>query len=160
MAVTFAGLTIAKEIDLIDWDLKALYKWIINKLVMMKMDMKDMVIDIEEIVGQFYQDHPQGWLRVTNVQESMPDTMMHTNQPSYKWVGRAEPSLHKLYIFPKPLKDWCIKEGHHYASIRQLILDRMRGKTYKMRAGRGTQYDVGSPHVIECAWNHDADKAD
>ena len=160
MAVTFAGLTIAKEIDLIDWDLKALYKWIINKLVMMKMDMKDMVIDIEEIVGQFYQDHPQGWLRVTNVQESMPDTMMHTNQPSYKWVGRAEPSLHKLYIFPKPLKDWCIKEGHHYASIRQLILDRMCGKTYKMRAGRGTQYDVGSPNVIECAWNHDADKAD
>ena len=156
MAVTFAGLTIAKEIGLIDWDLKALYRWIINKLVMMKMDMKDMVIDIEEIVGQFYQDHPQGWLRVTNVQEIMPDTMMHSNQPSYKWVGRAEPTLNKLYIFPKALKDWCIKQGHHYASIRQLIIDRMAGKTYRMRAGRGTQYDVGTPHVIECAWSREA----
>ena len=155
MAVTFAGLTIAKEIGLIDWDLKALYRWIINKLVMMKMDMKDMVIDIEEIVGQFYQDHPQGWLRVTNIPVDMPDRMMHTNQPSYKWVGRAEPALNKLYIFPKPLKDWCIKQGHHYASIRQLIIDRMSGKTYRMRAGRGTEYDVGVPYVMECSWNHE-----
>ena len=42
-----------------------------------------------------YQDHPQGWLRVTNPDE---EVMIHTNQPSYSWLGRAEPTENKLYI--------------------------------------------------------------
>ena len=36
------------------------------------------------------------------------------------------------------------------------MIEQMQGKAYRMRAGRGTQYDVGTPHVIECSWNYDA----
>jgi hypothetical protein len=156
-AVTFAGLTIAKDIGLIDWDLEALYRWIIGKLISMRLEMKGMIISIEEIVAEFYQDHPQGWLRVTNPDE---EVMMHTNQPSYSWVGRAEPTENKLYIFPTKLKEWCVKKGHHYAAVRQLILTQMNGRAYKMRAGRGTQFDVGTPYVLECSWSHQDDTSE
>ena len=156
-AVTFAGLTIAKDIGLIDWDLEALYRWIIGKLISMRLEMKGMIISIEEIVAEFYQDHPQGWLRVTNPDE---EVMIHTNQPSYSWVGRAEPTENKLYIFPTKLKEWCVKKGHHYAAVRQLILTQMNGRAYKMRAGRGTQFDVGTPYVLECSWSHQDDTSE
>ena len=156
-AATFAGLSVAYDLGLIDWDLKALYRWIITKLVSMRLDMKDMVINIDEIIGEFYQDHPQGWLRV-KVDPASSDNiqLMHSNTPSYKWVGRHEPESNKLFIFPNQLKLWCIKKGHYYKAIRHLMIEQMQGKAYRMRAGRGTQYDVGTPHVIECSWNYDA----
>lgn len=36
----------------------------------------------------------------------------------------------------------------------------MNGRAYRMRAGRGTQFDVGTPHVLECSWSHQDDTSE
>lgn len=156
----FTGVMIAQHLELIDWDIEAFYAWIIAKLKRMKNDMKDMEIDIGDLVGQFYQAHPRGFLRVKSTDDSRigdsDDTYVSTdNSPMFQWVGRLEYDVNKLYILPKPFKEWLVAHGHHYSGIRSLIKKEMGGRSTKIRLGRGSKVDLPTQHVIEMSWNHD-----
>ena len=157
---TFTGALIAKHLELIDWDLDAFRVWIVAKLKRMKHEMKDMEIDIGDLVGQFYQDHPRGFLRVRSTDDNRIDSNMDNiitpdNSPMYQWVGRHEYDINKLYLLPKPFKEWVVKHGHHYHGIRSLIQKELGGRSIKMRLGRGTKVDLPTQHVLELSWNHD-----
>jgi hypothetical protein len=157
---TFTGAMIAKHLGLIDWDLDALYMWLIAKLKRMKHDMKDMDIDIGDLIGQFYQQYPRGFLRVKSSHDARMDggvenLIIPDNSPMFQWVGRHEYDINKLYLLPTPFKQWCVKQGHHYHAIRALIFKEMNGKTTKMRLGRGTKVNLPPQHVIELSWSHD-----
>ena len=157
---TITGASIAKALGLIDWDVDALYTWVVAKLKRMRHDMKDMEIDIKDLIGQFYQSHPRGFLRVRSTDDARLNSATEhfqtpDNNPQYEWVGRHEYDVHKLYILPKPFKEWVVKEGHHYSAIHGLLIKEMDGKKKKMRLGRGTKVDLPPQHVIEVSWNHD-----
>lgn len=157
---TFTGAMIAKHLKLIDWDLDDFYTWIVAKLKRMRHDMKDMEIDIGDLVGQFYQDHPRGFLRVKSTDDNRAESNVEhlvtpENSPMYQWVGRHEYDINKLYILPKPFKEWVVKQGHHYSAIRSLIIKELGGRALKMRLGRGTKIDLPTQHVLELSWNHD-----
>jgi hypothetical protein len=127
----------------------------------MKHDMKDMEIDIGDLVGQFYQHHPRGFLRVKSTDDARMDgateqMIIPDNNPLYQWVGRHEYDINKLYLLPKPFKEWVVKHGHHYHAIRGLIFKELSGRTVKIRLGRGTKIDLPTQHVIELSWSHDA----
>ena len=86
------GISIAKALELIDWDVDALYTWVVAKLKRMKHDMKDMQIDIKDLIGQFYQDHPRGFLRIRSTDDARIDAATEhfqtpDNNPHYQWVG-------------------------------------------------------------------------
>ena len=158
---TFTGALIAKHLGLLDWDMDAFYVWIIAKLKRMKHDMKDMEIDIGDLVGQFYQHHPRGFLRVKSTDDARMDgateqMIIPDNNPLYQWVGRHEYDINKLYLLPKPFKEWVVKHGHHYHAIRKLIYKELSGRAVKIRLGRGTKIDLPPQHAIELSWNHDA----
>jgi hypothetical protein len=158
--VTYTGALIAQHLGLIDWDLDALYRWIIQKLKRMKHDMKDMDIDIGDMVGQFYSDHPRGILRIKSTDDARGDSgvehmILPDAQPLYRWVARHEYDVNKLYLLPKPFKEWCVKQGHHYSAIREMIFKELNGKTAKMRLGRGTKLNLPPQHVLELSWSYD-----
>ena len=155
------GISIAKALELIDWDVDALYTWVVAKLKRMKHDMKDMQIDIKDLIGQFYQDHPRGFLRIRSTDDARIDAATEhfqtpDNNPHYQWVGRHEYDIHKLYLLPKPFKEWVVKQGHHYSAIRAMMAKEMKGKGIKVRLGRGTKVDLPPQYVLEVSWNHDA----
>ena len=157
---TYTGALIAQHLGLIDWDLDALYRWIIRKLKMMKLDMREMEIDIGDMVGQFYSDHPRGILRIKSTDDARGDNevehmILPDAQPLYRWVARHEYDVNKLYILPKPFKEWCVKQGHHYSAIREMIFKELNGKTAKMRLGRGTKLNLPPQHVLELSWSYE-----
>tara|TARA_R110000823_G_scaffold52350_1_gene129543 strand:+ start:2728 stop:5613 length:2886 start_codon:yes stop_codon:yes gene_type:complete len=158
-ATVFAGCTIAKQLDLISWDLDALYNWMIKKLRALKMNLDDMNIDIEDIISNFLTDHPRGILRVKSTDDARDPEIENIidpragDTPLYRWAARVEYDINKLYIVPKVLKAWCVKHQHHYSAIRELIFAKLNGKATKMRLGKGTKMVLPPSHVIECSWS-------
>ena len=161
-ATVFAGCIIARELGLIDWDLQALWKWIIYKLKLLKLDLKEMNIDISDLVGQYYQDNVRNILRIKSTDDARGDpakipileNTQFTDKPMYKWVGRHEYDVNKLMLLPGPFKEWCVKKGHHFSSIRNLIKIYMQGQHKKVRLGKGTKMDVGTQHALVMSFNH------
>jgi len=154
-ATVYTGLLIAKKLDLIDWDLDALYDWIVNKLAMSRAGLDDMTLDVEEVIAQFYADHVRNILRVKGnalLDEEMQHIVTPDSTPVYKWVGRHEYDVGKFYVRPSVLKDWCVQKGHHYDGIVELIKQHLRGKSTRIRLGRGTKLDLPTQRVIEMSW--------
>jgi len=158
-ATTFSGCIISNQIGLTNWNLKALYRWIVKKLKKAKANMKDMVVDIEDLIGQYLSDNPRGILRLKSTDDArtkdseLEKLIMPDATPMFKWVARHEYDANRLFLLPTPFKEWCIKRGHHYESIRGLIKSEMNGKFRKVRLGRGTKLELGSMHTIELTWD-------
>jgi len=162
-STTYTGLLIAKQIGLIDWDLDGLYSWILEKLRATREGLTDMTIDIRDLISQFYADHPRGILRIRSdagMDEDMQNILPADSTPMFQWVARHEYDIDKLYILPSKLKEWCVRRGHHYHAIRQLVFKEMRGKPNKIRFGRGTKLKVDSMNVIELYWADAGDRND
>ena len=158
-ATTFAACIVTNQLGLTNWDLQRLYRWIVRKLKKAREDMKDMVIDIEDLVGQYLSDNPRGILRLKSTDSAktkdaeLEKLILPDATPMFRWVARHEYDANRLFLLPTPFKEWCIKRGHHYASIRGLIKSEMNGKFHKVRLGRGTKLDLGAMHTIELTWN-------
>ena len=155
------GLTIAKHLELIDWDIDVLLRWLVRKLRKLKSEMKDMDIDIGDLVGSFYSENIRSILRIKSSDEKILDPAMETlilpdASPLYRLVARHEYDLNKLYVLTKPFKDWLVKQGHHYTAIVDLIKTDMNGRTNKIRLGRGTKISLPPQHVLEMSWSYDA----
>ena len=162
LSVTYVGCVLAERLNLINWDLDAFYAWMVTKLKILKAGMKEMDIDVKDLVAQFYNDNPRGILRLRStgdVPEDMDTIIMPDATPLYKWVGRHEYDIHKLYLLPGPFKAWCIDKGHNYSQVRGHIIAQLNGRTTKMRLGRGTKLDLPPQHVLELSWES-TDEAD
>lgn len=169
-ACTFAGCAIAKQLGLLDWDLDALYAWTIKKLLLAKENMHSMTVDIHALIADYIADHPRGILRVRSTDDArttdpekehliLPDAT-----PLYRWVGRHEYDINKLYLRPAPFKEWCLGKGHVFSAVRDLIKLQLKGKATKMRLGKGTKLNLPFQAVIELSWedevSNDAGDAD
>jgi hypothetical protein len=161
MSCTFAGLLIAKQIGLLEWDLEPLYKWMIQKLVIAKEKMQAMVVDIHDLIAQFLNDNPRGILRVKSTSDArihdpeMENIILPDASPSWTWVGRLEYDINRLYIVPNALKNWCVKRGHVYASVKTLMEKFMGMQTTKMRLGKGTKLKTPMQHLLVVSWDED-----
>jgi len=161
-ATVYTGLSIAKRLGLIDWDLDNLYDWIINKLMMSRHNLEEMKLDVHEVIAQFYAEHVRNILRVKSMgvlDEDMQNIVTPDGTPMYKWVGRHEYDVSKFYVRPAALREWCVSKGHHFDSVKELIEKQLHGKETRLRLGRGTKLDLPLQRVIEMSWaKDDADK--
>jgi hypothetical protein len=73
----------------------------------------------------------------------------------YKWVGRHETDINRLYLLPTPFKEWCIAKGHHFSAISQLVEIHMNGKKKKVRLGKGTNLDISPQHCWVMDFRYD-----
>ena len=64
-------------------------------------------------------------------------------------VGRYEYDVFKLYLLPKPLKEWCGKQQIDYAGlIEGLTAGRTKAHRGKQRLGKGTHVNLPAVAVI------------
>lgn len=140
----FVGLGIAKQLDLIDLDIKATYEWFIKYLRSIKADTykAGMGIDPENTLGEFINS------QITNtliIDEAVDLRMGFHKPPVLEPRGelniRIEPDTQKMYVLAKILKAYCAKHQLPYAELcKQLEAMRiLTGKT-KRRLSKGTKF--------------------
>ena len=161
-AAVLNGGAIAQRIGLIDenWDLENLFSWIISKFKRMKAGMKDMDIDIGNLIAQYYADNNQAVLRIKstddarNADPSGLDTIiMAEAMPKHHWVARHEYDINKIYLMVKPFKEWCVKQGFHYEAILEMVYEQLGGAKEKVRMGKGTTINLPPMTVITAQWD-------
>ena len=158
---TLAGLMLAKQAGLIDWNLAGVASFARDLLKRAKAEVKDLTgVDSETILADYLGEHYNSMLRIrsTDVTNETKTGIDHLILPEAtprgnQIVARYEYDIKKLFLAVKPFREWCSKQQLNYNSIvEDLSKGPMRAFKHKTRIGRGTHFNAPPTAVIilEC----------
>ena len=114
---TLAGVILAEKAGLLDYDIKALFKWTIAMLRKSKGIADDMSASAEETLNNYIHEHWSNVLWIKSTDDLRQDGNNSNNPgldslivpealPRGQLVARYETDLKKAYLIPKPLRIW------------------------------------------------------
>lgn len=115
LAANITGGLIAKNIGLIDWDMKAIYKWATTMLSSIRAEVSPEASNPVGIVGDYINRHMQNILVVNNnvdLRTKLPT--FPVVEPKGELLIRYEPDTKKMFIASKQFKNDCIKLQINY----------------------------------------------
>lgn len=154
-----AGLMIAKRAGLIDWQISGVVQFALKALAKAQNAAREMNADVEEILTNFLAEHYTGVLRIKSTDDARKqptfETIIHPSEAMHgsRFIARYEHDIKKLYVLPKPLKEWCGKQQINYSGfIDSLKEGRTKATKTKMRLSRGTYMNLppADVWVIDC----------
>ena len=156
-----AGLMIAKRAKLIDWKIEPIVKWAIETMRVAQNTVRDMNTDVEAVLTDYLAEHYGSMLRIKSTDDARraitgidhiitPDQIPRGNA----FVARYEYDIKKMYLLPKPLREWCGKQQINYAGfVEGLKTGRTKATKAKIRLSKGTHMNLPPADVlvIDCA---------
>tara|TARA_R110000822_G_scaffold579_5_gene2579 strand:+ start:3557 stop:6400 length:2844 start_codon:yes stop_codon:yes gene_type:complete len=122
LASNIAGGLIAKKLNLIDWDMKAIYEWATSMVIGMREDVKPPATNNVAVMGDYINMHIQNIL-VVNDQADLRTKMQQLPvlEPRGELLIRYEPDTQRVYVAVSAFKKYCVKYQINYKeTIRQL----------------------------------------
>lgn len=161
------GLLMAKRAGLINYEVKSVVSWLISVVTNLKHQIKSMDVDAETTLTNYLAENYNNILRIKSTDDArkhngvlehlvIPDAV-----PRISMVARYEYDVKMLYIYQKPLKEWCVKQQVNYEGfVDSLKRGRTKAKVDKKRMGKGTHMNLPSVDVIwvNCEHFMDDDK--
>jgi len=125
VAANITGGLIAKNLGLLDWDMKRIYAWATSMVMGMRSEVTPPVSDISSIVGDFINRHLQNILVVNELADRRGGMAKLQAAPILEPRGeliiRYEPDTKKMFIAAKALKEDCVERQINYKdTLRQL----------------------------------------
>lgn len=114
-ACNIAGGLIAKSLGLHDYDMKAVYTWLLGMLNEMRQDVKPPQLSPVTIIGEFLNSHLLNTLIVNAESDSrstLPPAPML--EPKGELLVRYEPDKKELFIAANQFKQHCVKLQINY----------------------------------------------
>ena len=153
---TITGLMIAKRAKLIDWKIEPIVKWSIETMRTAQNTVRDMNTDVEAVLTDYLAEHYGSMLRIKSTDDARrastgidhiiaPDQIPRGNS----FVARYEYDIKKMYLLPKPLKEWCGKQQINFSGfVEGLKTGRTKATKVKMRLSKGTHMNLPPTDVI------------
>lgn len=117
-ACNIAGGLIAKSIGLHDYDMAAVYDWLVGMLAEMREDIKPPQSNPTLILGEFINSHMNNALVVNGEVDARSNLeAMPLLEPRAELLVRYEPDTKHLYIAAKQFKDFCVEQQINYKSV-------------------------------------------
>lgn len=157
---TITGLLVAKKAGLIDWQIGPIVTWAVKAMQGAHSMVREMNTDVEAILTDYLAEHYSGILRIKSTDDARKAPSFETIiQPaeamrSSQFVARYEYDIKKLYLLPKPLKEWCGQQQINYGGfVDGLKTGRTKATKHKMRLSKGTHMNLPPADVIviDCA---------
>jgi hypothetical protein len=101
--------------------------------------------------------------RTANGKVDLDHLVIPDATPRISLIGRYEYDIKMLFLYPKPLKEWAIKQQINYEGfIDSLKRGRTKAKMDKKRMGKGTRMGIPSADVlhVNCEGFLDEDRED
>jgi hypothetical protein len=159
-ASSITGLTIAKRVGLINFDIQPIVAWIIDVLLTAKAELATMSGTVEDLLASYLSENYNNVLRILSTDDARgtdADVLEHLivpdATPRMSLVARYEYDVKKMYLLPKPLRQWCVRNQHNYSAlINGLKEGKTKAVSKKMRMGKGTNMNLPSADVwvIDC----------
>jgi len=154
------GLMFAKRAGLVDFDMKNLTRWVIEDLLAKALDISaGMRSTVEDTLTDYIAENYNNMLRIDSTQDVRRDAngiekaSLPEASPRGTLVMRYEYDTKRLYILPKPFKDWCIKHQINYSGVIENFKDgRTSATKMKVRLGKGTHVNLPPTDVwvLDC----------
>lgn len=115
MAANITGGLIAKQLGLISWDMKRIYKWATGMLLGLREDVKPPATDVSAVIGDYVNRRIQNILVVNDGvdrRSNMP--ALPLMEPRGDLTIRYEPDTKLMYLAAKAFKDDCAKYQVNY----------------------------------------------
>jgi len=153
-AAILTGGIVAEQLGLIDYDMKALFKYVV-KLVTTAQDLSVHARKTpQEVLTDFVSEHWNDVLRIRSSadarsSEEREEIVIPETSPRSRFVARYETDLNRLYILPRYFRDWCVKQQLNPNTILNSL-----GETYgvepnvQIRMGKGTSLDLPPARAI------------
>ena len=157
VANAIMGLMIAKRAKLIDFDIAAVVKWIVAATGNLKEQAKSMDVDAETVLARFLAENYNNILRIKSTDDArtlgnkvdLDHLIIPDATPRMSFMVRYEYDEQMMFIYPAPLKDWCVKHQINYEGlVESLKQGRTKAKMDKKRMGKGTRMSLPSVDVL------------
>ena len=115
MAANITGGLIAKQLGLISWDMKRIYRWATGMLLGLREDVKPPASDVSAIIGDYVNRGIQNTLVVNDGvdrRSNMP--ALPIMEPRGDLTIRYEPDTKMMYLAAKAFKNDCAKYQVNY----------------------------------------------
>ena len=155
VASTITGLMLAKRVGLVDYDIKKVFAWAVEKLKENKRQVEDMSVAVEETLNDYIHEHWSNvlWIKSTDdlrkQEDGVTELIIPESQARGKLVARYETDLKRAYLIVKPLKTWCGEQQINYNSFIYDLTNKMGATKTKMRLSRGTHMNLPPTWVIQ-----------
>jgi energy-coupling factor transporter ATP-binding protein EcfA2 len=148
VACNIAGALIAKDLGIIDFDVKRVYDWIIKELKVMRTEIKAPTQNQTSVIGEFMNEHRRSTLVINGEADKRTGMeQVAILEPKFgDLLIRIEPDTKKLFINAKHLRTYCTKQQITLKeTLKGLEADGIYKGQVKKRLSKGT--DIQSPAV-------------
>ena len=109
------GLIAIRYLNLMNWDMKRIYKWATDMILALREDVKPPATDVATVVGDYLNRHISNVLVVDdNVDLRTNMQMLPRMEPRGELLVRFEPDTKKLFIVAKHFKNDCVASQVNY----------------------------------------------
>ena len=116
LAANITGGLIAKNLGLISWDMKSIYKWATTMVLGLREEVRPPIANDEVgVLGDYINRHMQSILVVNDeVDRRSNMQMLPTLEPRNELLIRYEPDTKRMFLVAKAFKDECVKMQVNY----------------------------------------------
>lgn len=123
-ATIISGGLIAKNLELHDFDMKAIYEWMKGMLAEMRVDVKPPTDSPVTALGEFINAYINNTLVVNGEVDARSQMQsLPTMEPRGELLIRYEPDTKHLYVAAKQFKEFCVKQQVNYKNLLKTLTD-------------------------------------
>lgn len=155
VAANITGGLIAKQLNIIDWDIKEIYQWATKMILGLRTEVKPPAGDAMTVIGDYINRHMQNILVVNDnvdLRSNMP--FAPTYEPRGELLIRYEPDTKRMFLAAKPFKSDCVKYQTNYKdTLNQLKKQGVFIGTMNKRLSKGMKIVSPGVHslVFDCS---------
>ena len=159
-AATLTGLMIAKKLGHINYDIKAVFKWLVTTLRERKAFVDDVGASVSETITNYIYENYNNLLWIESTEDlrgnngnGLDQLVRPETLPRGKLVARYEPDTKKLFLLTKPLKEWCTDQQINYQSFTNQLKEQLGAKYTKQRITKGTKLQMPTVWTYELTFH-------
>jgi energy-coupling factor transporter ATP-binding protein EcfA2 len=155
-ACNIAGALIAKDLGIIDFDIKRVYDWIVKELKVMRTEIKAPAQSQANVIGEFMNSHRASVLVINGEADKRSGMeQLPILEPKFNDLFvRIEPDNKHIYVNAKQLRKYC---SENQITLKDVLTSLQADKAYigkvNKRLGKGTK--IASAAVEAFLFNMD-----
>jgi len=152
---TIMGAIIAKQLGLIDYDTKAIYRWVMTVLLPQnKLSVSQLEASVEDIMADFFSENISNILQIRSTADVRQSGESTEAVPSEalargRLVARYETDTGDFFINPKALREWCVPLQLNFEALVKRLKEGHKGRYVQKRMGKGTKLNIPKGRVLQ-----------
>jgi hypothetical protein len=155
-AAILTALLVCNKIGLLNYDPKGMFRFLINDLLKSNnSSMTDMETSAQDVLNSYVLEHIDQVLQIKSTEDlrskhgnGLDTIIVPEARPRMNFVARYETDLQKLFLVPKPLREWCTEQQINYGSFVNELKAKLGAQMAKVRLGKGTHMNLPPANAI------------